>query len=183
MSTETIPEFWPGLCECGCGEVTRIAAQTAKSKGWTKGEPLRFCLGHNARGQTLSSETREKVAAAQRGVPKSPEHVRKVAESLRGRPGLKGPDNPTWKGDEAGESAIHKWLNDRHPKTGLCDECGVGGRLTHYAFKKHPEPYTRDRNDCRELCSACHRRFDGYTADQGWHNAGWEKRRQRATSA
>lgn len=34
------------LCECGCGQETRIAPCTDRSKGWIKGEPLRFVLGH-----------------------------------------------------------------------------------------------------------------------------------------
>jgi hypothetical protein len=35
-----------GFCECGCGQQTSIAPQTSRSKGWTKGEPLRFVRGH-----------------------------------------------------------------------------------------------------------------------------------------
>ena len=38
-----------GLCECGCGEETRIAPQTCTSKGWIRGEPLRFKRGHALR--------------------------------------------------------------------------------------------------------------------------------------
>lgn len=34
------------MCECGCGEPTTVAARTSASKGWKKGEPLRFRLGH-----------------------------------------------------------------------------------------------------------------------------------------
>lgn len=37
------------LCECGCGEYTKVASKTAKSRGWVKGEPLRFINGHNNR--------------------------------------------------------------------------------------------------------------------------------------
>jgi hypothetical protein len=36
-----------GLCECGCGERTKLAPRTRADAGWTKGEPLRFILGHN----------------------------------------------------------------------------------------------------------------------------------------
>lgn len=36
----------PGFCECGCGRKTSIAPQTFRSKGWVKGEPLRFVRGH-----------------------------------------------------------------------------------------------------------------------------------------
>ena len=37
------------LCECGCGMATPIATRTRSSRGQTKGEPLRFINGHNAR--------------------------------------------------------------------------------------------------------------------------------------
>lgn len=36
-------------CECGCGQETPLARQTAKSKGWIRGQPLRFINGHNKR--------------------------------------------------------------------------------------------------------------------------------------
>lgn len=35
------------LCECGCGKPTKLASKTAKSRGWIKGQPLRFINGHN----------------------------------------------------------------------------------------------------------------------------------------
>jgi hypothetical protein len=56
-------------------------------------------------------------------------------------------------------SVIHHWLNQHHPKTGACDECGAEGP-TDYAFKKHPESHTRNRDDYRELCRSCHTTFD-----------------------
>lgn len=36
-------------CECGCGNETNLAPTTRPSRGWVKGEPLRFILGHRAR--------------------------------------------------------------------------------------------------------------------------------------
>lgn len=37
------------LCECGCGEPTKLAPRTDPAKKWIKGEPLRFAgRGHNA---------------------------------------------------------------------------------------------------------------------------------------
>lgn len=38
-----------GLCQCGCGERTVVSRFTDRSKGWVKGEPRRFLVGHNAR--------------------------------------------------------------------------------------------------------------------------------------
>lgn len=37
----------PGLCQCGCGQATRLAPQTHRAKGWIFGEPVRFVQGHN----------------------------------------------------------------------------------------------------------------------------------------
>jgi hypothetical protein len=41
-----------GLCECDCGKPTKLAPVTRKDRGWVKGEPLRFILGHSQRGKT-----------------------------------------------------------------------------------------------------------------------------------
>jgi hypothetical protein len=34
------------LCECGCGLLTKVAPQNDKSKGWVRGQPMRFLRGH-----------------------------------------------------------------------------------------------------------------------------------------
>ena len=36
-------------CECGCGEPTSITKETTKARGYKKGEPKRFILGHHVR--------------------------------------------------------------------------------------------------------------------------------------
>jgi len=38
-----------GLCECGCGQKTRVPTGTNNRLGWTAGIPLRFINGHNGR--------------------------------------------------------------------------------------------------------------------------------------
>lgn len=35
------------LCQCGCGETTRIATRTQSQIGQVKGQPLKFVHGHN----------------------------------------------------------------------------------------------------------------------------------------
>ncbi len=47
-----------GLCECGCGKRTRIAAKTDRSKGWYKGQHLRFIHGHSGAANPVSPEER-----------------------------------------------------------------------------------------------------------------------------
>lgn len=36
-----------GLCQCGCGHPTQLAVQTNSTKGWVRGEPLKYCKGHH----------------------------------------------------------------------------------------------------------------------------------------
>jgi hypothetical protein len=95
-----------------------------------------------------SAEHREKMAA-------------KTAESWRGREPLDqaGEKNPNWRGGEVSYSALHKWLRRCHSKTGACSNCGKEGK-TDWAFLRHPDPYTREIADYRELCRSCHMRFD-----------------------
>lgn len=58
-------------------------------------------------------------------------------------------------------SAIHKWMNKHHPRTGRCEGCGATDRVTALASVGHT--YTRNRADWLELCYPCHRALDGVT--------------------
>jgi hypothetical protein len=92
--------------------------------------------------------TTRTVAEAMRGLPKSREHARNAGVARRGKFG-----NPS------GRKAVHNWLNKWHPRKGICTDCGADGQ-TGYAFLRHPEPYTRNLDDYRELCVPCHRAMD-----------------------
>lgn len=65
-----------GLCECGCGSATTIAPGTDSRRGWVKGRPVRFILGHRARGKTQIKRYRkvgnryEHIAIAERALGK-----------------------------------------------------------------------------------------------------------------
>ena len=41
----------PGLCQCGCGRVTRVALRTNPVRQTVKGEPCRYVLGHGFKGK------------------------------------------------------------------------------------------------------------------------------------
>lgn len=41
------PIHGPGLCECGCGQKTSLATQTNRRRGYVKGKPMRFVVGHS----------------------------------------------------------------------------------------------------------------------------------------
>jgi hypothetical protein len=108
-------------------------------------------------------EYRRKRGVVPRG---SPEHREKVSAGItehwktRERRAQSGEKNTAWKGDNVGWNAIHWWLRRNFPKERKCEECGIEGK-TDYAFLHHPRPYTRVREDYRELCRRCHLAFDG----------------------
>lgn len=47
QSQTTIPI---GLCQCGCGQATKIARKSDKAAGQIKGHPIHYLSGHNMRG-------------------------------------------------------------------------------------------------------------------------------------
>lgn len=102
------------------------------------GQPVRnrFRKGHARRGVTVTAATRAKLSEGQRG--------------------SKGNN---WQGDNVGYSGLHKYLRTHYPKTGICDECGKHAPRTDYALIKG-RTYSRNREDYRELCHACHMRYD-----------------------
>ena len=76
------------LCECGCGEPAPIARSSNVSRGWIKGEPLRFRQGHGMRGRTwvdiypaeVIERKHQQVATLGRR-PKSSSTKRKLSEA------------------------------------------------------------------------------------------------------
>jgi hypothetical protein len=70
-----------------------------------------------------------------------------------------GDKNGGWKGDKAGYHALHDWLRQHYPKARVCDECGRPDGRTEFALI-HGRTYSRNRDDYRELCCPCHRRYD-----------------------
>lgn len=40
-----------GFCACGCGQKTPLAIRNRKSRGHIKGQPMKWCYGHQARGR------------------------------------------------------------------------------------------------------------------------------------
>jgi hypothetical protein len=61
-------------------------------------------------------------------------------------------------------SSIHFRINRDHPKKGVCEWCGRrrkdDERAFQLAFKRHPQPYTENREDYMELCMSCHVKLD-----------------------
>lgn len=74
-----------GLCECGCGNPAPIATQNRTSKGHIKGQPVRFIMGHNGRGQRQSAEIVAIRAAANRGKKRNAESLANMSAGRKGK--------------------------------------------------------------------------------------------------
>jgi len=80
-----------------------------------------------------------------------------------------------WKGDDAKQGSLHRWLRAHYPKTGRCEQCWRM-RKTDYAFLRFPRAYTRDIRDYMELCIPCHREFDRLNGQTPY----WRRRKASA---
>lgn len=49
-----------GLCECGCGQPTKIAVKADKMYGDVKGQPRRFLVGHNSKLRPCAGRYKER---------------------------------------------------------------------------------------------------------------------------
>lgn len=78
-----------------------------------------------------------------------------------------------WKGNEAGYSSKHKWIQKYWKKTGICENCRkfmepFGNKK--YGTEWHSLEHKYDRNDKSnwvELCKKCHYIFDKKWIEQG----------------
>jgi very-short-patch-repair endonuclease len=89
------------FCECGCGQRTKLATVNHRARGWVRGQPQQYtparaeAIRRASTGREVSSETREKQAAAHRGKPwsdaqrqarmsQSEERKRQIAATISG---------------------------------------------------------------------------------------------------
>lgn len=55
LSGGEVSDIPVGLCQCGCGESTRLAPYTSTRMGWRQGWPLRYVKGHNRRRVVIAA--------------------------------------------------------------------------------------------------------------------------------
>ena len=65
--------------------------------------------------------------------------------------------NPSWKGDNVGYNAIHKWVRKNKPKVTRCEKCNCVRKLE---ISNISGKNKRDINDYEWLCVPCHRNKD-----------------------
>ena len=62
-----------------------------------------------------------------------------------------------WKGDKAGYSAIHYWVQRYKPKPEACEICGKDGRLE---LSNKTGKLIRDINNFQYVHKSCHIKYD-----------------------
>ena len=82
----------------------------------------------------------------------SEEHL----EKIRNR--MKDENHPRFKGNNASQEVIHKWVIKLKPKPEGCEDCGRKSRLALANLKDHK--YTRNPEDYKWLCYSCHKKQD-----------------------
>lgn len=129
----------PGFCQCGCGERTKIADQTRESRGWVKGEPIRYIRGHHKRGKKvyddgLSASLRyyrrnreRRLAAAKERYRQDPDLARSC--SLKRKYGITLADFDRMYDEQAGCCAACEVPIPRRGKGTQVDHCHETGRV------------------------------------------------------
>ena len=70
----------------------------------------------------------------------------------------RGEEHPGWGGDNIDYFIMHKWINRYWKRKGVCETCGKETK-TQWANLNHL--YKRSvREDWKELCVSCHRKWD-----------------------
>lgn len=110
---------------------------------------------------TQSLEARKKRSISHTGKKFTEERKKHMSDGIG-----KGNSNKIYIGDRATYGAKHLWINKHYIKTGICEDCGgkplpftknkIGTEWANVSGKYDRE----DRNDWRELCRSCHKKFD-----------------------
>lgn len=79
---------------------------------------------------------------------------------------MRGSNHYGWRGNDVSYEAIHAYLRNHFPKSGVCVECGER-KPTEYALIKG-RSYTKDRNDYQEMCKRCHNVYDDVGYRKYW---------------
>lgn len=70
-----------------------------------------------------------------------------------------GPNNDSWKGDDAGKNAFHRRLYSRFGKPVKCEACGTKDKSRSYDYANLSGRY-HDMEDYKAMCRSCHWKYD-----------------------
>lgn len=85
--------------------------------------------------------------------------IENVRPKMAINPGLKGDSNPSWKGENAGYDALHKWIVRESGKPQECWFCKDKSKRK-YEWASIGHEYKRDVSNWIRVCTPCHRKID-----------------------
>jgi len=129
-----------------------------KLVGYWKGKQRWKYTKHPFKGRKHSEEAKRKMSEARRRWHKK--NVFKHSEETKAKLSISrlGKNNPSWKGDEVGYTALHEWVRNHKLKPKLCEKCK---KKPPYEVANISGRYKRDINDFEWLCRSCHMKSDG----------------------
>ena len=136
-----------------------IFYKTSKTTYWDRRKYCSHkCYWDSKKGKTHNHGW--KTGLKLKGVPKSPEHVKKVADALRGKrhPLNQGENHHAWKGDDVNYGSLHDWVARYRGREKKCDICGMNDEKRYYHWANISGQYKRDLSDWERLCVPCHKR-------------------------
>lgn len=166
------PSEWVSRRFCS---ITCVRLSMKGKDSWINKEGLKLGIGWNkGKKVNLSDEVRQKMSEnGRRNILKETKEQRafRIGKAYRTKiekniyktmkvpnKGKSGAEIPSWLGDSASYSAMHKWILKHWKKTGVCEVCKQA-RTTQWANKDHT--YVRSKKeDWLELCVSCHRKWD-----------------------
>lgn len=93
--------------------------------------------------------------------PRTPEHSRKISESLKRNGRLAGPNNPRWKGNAVGYTALHHWIRKCLGSAQVCTFCSARNDVPKsIQWANKDGRYLRDLDNWISLCRKCHGKYD-----------------------
>ena len=121
-------------------------------KGLKQSEETKNKMSESQKRHSVSKETRRKISEGIKGLKRSEETKNKISEST------KEEKSSHWKGDEAGNIAMHFWVVQKKGKASehKCVDCPKQAR--HWSNKDHS--YKRILEDYVARCVSCHKVYD-----------------------
>lgn len=93
-----------------------------------------------------------------------------------------GEEAPRWKGEKAGKSAFHQYINKHHGRPKICENKECKGKSKDYDWCiKTGRKYSHNIEDYLRMCRSCHRRYDltPEKKEQAIKNLHWNTRKTR----
>jgi len=139
----------------------KYCSHKCKAQDLFVGKPLteetKRKLSEANKGRKHTKEARENMSQAHLGKPSNAEGNKWSKKSRERLSKTLIGTKRAWKGDNAGERAMHQWVKKHKGEPKICEFCRKPAK--NWANTNH-HIYRRKLDDYIALCISCHRRYD-----------------------